>query len=150
MRYLLVARRRTHCERLAAMVPAGILQLTAEQRASVDRHMRRCDSCQGMARRLTSPEALLGSLVMLPLPRTLDHPPHLRLTAATIGAGAASIAGAPVPAGITSAPASAHVPRAPAGAGGPRSRRCCSCSSSAPAAGSSCPACSADRRRRRR
>ena len=114
VRYLLVARRRTHCERLAEMVPAGVLQLTAEQRASVDRHMRRCERCQGMASRLTAPETLLGSLVMLPLPRSLEHPPHLRLTAATIGTGASSIAGAAVPPGITAAQISArHDPSRP-------------------------------------
>ncbi len=86
VRYLLVARRRTHCERLAEMVPAGVLQLSAEQRASVDRHMRRCESCQGMASQLTRPEALLGSFLLIPLPRSLERPPHLRLTGAAIGA----------------------------------------------------------------
>ena len=77
VRYLLVARRRTHCDRLAELVPAGVTQLTPQQRATVDRHMRRCDRCQAMAVRVTKPEELLGALVLLPLPERLRTPPHL-------------------------------------------------------------------------
>ena len=77
VRYLLVARRRTHCDRLAELVPAGVTHLTREQRATVDRHMRRCDTCQEMALRVTKPEELLGALVLLPLPERLHTPPHL-------------------------------------------------------------------------
>jgi RNA polymerase sigma factor (sigma-70 family) len=43
VRYLLVARRREVRNHLAALVPAGVLALTAEQRSSVDHHMRRCE-----------------------------------------------------------------------------------------------------------
>jgi len=45
VRFLLVARRRRHCDRLAELVPEGVRQLTAAQRASVDRHLRRCPTC---------------------------------------------------------------------------------------------------------
>ncbi len=81
VRYLLVARRRSHCERLAELVPAGVSQLSPEQRATVDHHMRRCPVCQGMALRLTAPEELFGSLVLLPLPRRLLAAPHVALAA---------------------------------------------------------------------
>jgi RNA polymerase sigma factor (sigma-70 family) len=73
VRYLLVARRRDHCSRLAALVPAGLQSLTAEQRGSVDRHMRRCPECQGLANRLTRPAELFGGLVALPVPASLKH-----------------------------------------------------------------------------
>ena len=81
VRYLLVARRRSHCERLAELVPAGVGQLSPEQRATVDHHMRRCPACQGMALRLTAPEELFGALLLLPLPRRLLAPPHVALAA---------------------------------------------------------------------
>ncbi len=73
VRYLLVAQRRDHCSRLAALVPAGLQSLTAEQRGSVDRHMRRCPECQGLANRLTRPAELFGGLVALPVPASLKH-----------------------------------------------------------------------------
>jgi RNA polymerase sigma factor (sigma-70 family) len=81
VRYLLVARRRSHCERLRELVPAGVAQLSPEQRATVDHHMRRCPGCQGMALRLTAPEELFGSLLLLPLPRRILAPPHVALAA---------------------------------------------------------------------
>jgi RNA polymerase sigma factor (sigma-70 family) len=71
VRYLLVARRRDHCPRLAELVPSGLESLTAEQRSSVDRHMRRCPECQGLAQRLTRPAELFGGLVALPVPASL-------------------------------------------------------------------------------
>jgi RNA polymerase sigma factor (sigma-70 family) len=71
VRYLLVARRRDHCERLASLVPAGLESLTPEQRGSVDRHMRRCPDCQGLAHRLTRPAELFGGLLPLPVPSSL-------------------------------------------------------------------------------
>jgi RNA polymerase sigma factor (sigma-70 family) len=86
VRYLLVARRRSHCERLAELVRAGVGQLTPEQRATVDHHMRRCPACQGMALRLTAPEELFGALLLLPLPGKLTAPPHAVLTAAHVSA----------------------------------------------------------------
>src|SRR5207237_2216079 len=73
VRYLLVARRRDHCPRLAELVPAGITSLTPEQRGSVDRHMRRCPECQGVARKLTMPAELFGGLVAFPIPSSLQH-----------------------------------------------------------------------------
>ena len=81
VRYLLVARRRSHCERLAELVPVGVGQLSPEQRATVDHHMRRCPACQGMALRLTAPKELFGALLLLPLPRRLLAPPHVALAA---------------------------------------------------------------------
>jgi RNA polymerase sigma factor (sigma-70 family) len=71
VRYLLVAQRRDRCERLAALVPAGVRALTPEQRSAVDHHMRRCDDCQRLARSLTSPAELFGGLVSLPVPGSL-------------------------------------------------------------------------------
>src|ERR1700730_3608263 len=53
VRYLLVAQRRDQCDRLAALVPAGVRALTPELRSVVDRHMRRCPECQGLANRIT-------------------------------------------------------------------------------------------------
>jgi hypothetical protein len=69
---LLVARRRTHCERLAELVPAGVSELTPEQRASVDHHMRRCPNCQTMAARLTEPAAILGGIAIVAMPALLN------------------------------------------------------------------------------
>ena len=74
VRYLLVAQRREHCERLAALVPAGVRSLTPEQRSVVDHHMRRCDDCRSLGRRLTTPAELFGGLVALPVPQSLDRP----------------------------------------------------------------------------
>jgi RNA polymerase sigma factor (sigma-70 family) len=71
VRYLLVAQRRDRCERLAALVPAGVRALTPQQRSAVDHHMRRCDDCQRLARSLTSPAELFGGLVALPVPGSL-------------------------------------------------------------------------------
>jgi RNA polymerase sigma factor (sigma-70 family) len=82
VRYLLVARRRDHCERLAALIPAGVRALTAQQRSAVDHHMRRCDSCQELGRRLTAPAELLGALLPLQLPASLGHQGRERLVAA--------------------------------------------------------------------
>ncbi|MDQ6921248.1 MAG: sigma-70 family RNA polymerase sigma factor [Candidatus Dormibacteraeota bacterium] len=73
VRYLLVARRRDHCERLAELVPAGATSLTPEQRASVDRHMRRCPECQGVAQKLTAPAELFGGLAPVPVPSSLKR-----------------------------------------------------------------------------
>jgi RNA polymerase sigma factor (sigma-70 family) len=72
VRYLLVARKRDHCPRLAALVPAGLESLTPEQRTTVDRHMRRCPDCQGLSHRLTHPAELFGGLLPLPVPSSLQ------------------------------------------------------------------------------
>jgi RNA polymerase sigma factor (sigma-70 family) len=97
VRYLLVARRRDHCERLAALVPAGVRALTAPQRSAVDHHLRRCESCRELGRRLTSPEQLLGALLPLPLPPSLGPGGRDRLVAAVRSQpwGQASPAGGP-------------------------------------------------------
>src|SRR5437868_8683874 len=71
VRYLLVARKRDHCPRLAELVPAGLESLTPDQRTTVDRHMRRCPDCQGLAHRLTHPAELFGGLLPLPVPNSL-------------------------------------------------------------------------------
>jgi RNA polymerase sigma factor (sigma-70 family) len=71
VRFLVVARRRRHCERLAEMVPAGVRSLTAEQRASVDRHVRRCANCQRATAALTRPAELFGAIPLVALPAGL-------------------------------------------------------------------------------
>jgi RNA polymerase sigma factor (sigma-70 family) len=71
VRYLLVARKRDHCPRLAELVPSGLQSLTPDQRTTVDRHMRRCPDCQGLAHRLTHPAELFGGLLPLPVPGSL-------------------------------------------------------------------------------
>ena len=60
VRFLMVARRRDHCERLATLVPAGLRALSAEQRSTVDYHMRHCENCQVVARQFTAPAELFG------------------------------------------------------------------------------------------
>jgi RNA polymerase sigma factor (sigma-70 family) len=72
-RSLVVAQSRTHCDRLAAMVPPGVAQLTPRERRSVEHHMKHCAVCQGRAAVLTSPLELLGGIALLPLPATLGH-----------------------------------------------------------------------------
>ncbi len=71
VRFLMVARRRDHCERLAALVPAGLRALSAEQRSTVDYHMRHCEDCQLTARQLTTPAELFGALAPVPMPGVL-------------------------------------------------------------------------------
>jgi RNA polymerase sigma factor (sigma-70 family) len=73
VRYLLVAHRRDHCARLAELVPEGLSSLSPEQRGSVDRHMRRCSECQGLARSLTDPAELFGWLLAAPVPDSVRH-----------------------------------------------------------------------------
>lgn len=73
IRSLLVARSRTHCDQLAAMVPPGVAQLTPWQRRSVEHHMRHCAVCRARAAVLTAPTELLGGIALLPLPAGLGH-----------------------------------------------------------------------------
>ena len=73
IRSLLVAQSRTHCDRLAEMVPPGVAQLTPEKRRSVEHHMRHCAVCKSRAALLTSPVELLGGIALLPLPASLAH-----------------------------------------------------------------------------
>jgi RNA polymerase sigma factor (sigma-70 family) len=110
VRYLVVARRRRHCDRLAELVPAGVRQLTPEQRGSVDRHMRRCDVCQRVATALTAPGELFGAVPIAALPTALRewrdwrsprHAPNrlvrtLRTHPLVMTAGAVAIAAAVV------------------------------------------------------
>jgi RNA polymerase sigma factor (sigma-70 family) len=76
VRFLVVARRRRHCERLAELVPDGVRRLTPEQRASVDRHVRRCSDCQRMATTLTAPGELFAVAPIVALPLALRQPPR--------------------------------------------------------------------------
>src|SRR3954452_16701258 len=73
VRYLVVARRRRHCDRLAELVPAGGRRLTPHQRATVDRHMRRCDDCRRVAQVLTAPGELFGLAPIAGLPLGLHE-----------------------------------------------------------------------------
>ena len=77
VRFMVVARRRRHCARLAELVPEGVRRLTPEQRATVDRHMRRCPDCQRMALMLTAPDELFAAAPLAPLPIALRHLPPL-------------------------------------------------------------------------
>jgi RNA polymerase sigma factor (sigma-70 family) len=77
IRLLVVVRQRRHCARLAELVPAGTDILTPDLRASVDRHMRRCETCRAVGERLTEPDQLLALLPLLPLPLALHAPPLL-------------------------------------------------------------------------
>jgi RNA polymerase sigma factor (sigma-70 family) len=95
---LLVAQQRDHCDRLAKLVPAGVLTLTSRQRSAVDHHMRRCEDCKQLGRWLTSPAQLLGALVPLPLPEALGAMGKLGLVAAArqpAGAAAGGHGGLP-------------------------------------------------------
>ena len=107
---LLVARRRTHCERLAELVPAGVSELTPEQRASVDHHMRRCPNCQAMAARLTEPAVILGGIALVAMPALLNEAHRQALSSALLTGAhlAAPLAVPPV-----SPPAPALSPTAP-------------------------------------
>lgn len=71
VRSLVVAQSRTHCDRLAAMVPPGVDQLTPKQRRSVEHHMKHCVTCQGRAAVLTAPVELLGGIALLPFPASV-------------------------------------------------------------------------------
>ncbi|HEV7678710.1 MAG TPA: sigma-70 family RNA polymerase sigma factor [Candidatus Dormibacteraeota bacterium] len=77
IRLLVVVRQRRHCDRLAEIVPAGTDVLTPDLRASVDRHMRRCEVCKQVGARLTEPVELFAALPLLPLPLALRHMPAL-------------------------------------------------------------------------
>jgi RNA polymerase sigma factor (sigma-70 family) len=96
VRYLVVARRRRHCDRLAELVPAGVRTLTPEQRASVDRHMRRCDQCQRTAMAMTAPSELFAAVPPVALPAGLLAWAH---TAASGSASPGSGAGRARPRG---------------------------------------------------
>jgi RNA polymerase sigma factor (sigma-70 family) len=97
VRYLLVARRRHHCSRLAELVPEGLRRLTPEQRASVDRHMRRCDVCQRTARMLAAPESLLVAIPVVGLPEAILEPPPVPHGSSGVPAARGVLRSAPSP-----------------------------------------------------
>jgi RNA polymerase sigma factor (sigma-70 family) len=113
---LLVARRRTHCERLAELVPAGVSELTPEQRASVDHHMRRCPNCQAMAARLTEPAVILGGIAIVAIPALLNEAHRQALRSALLTGARLTAPPAmppmlrPAPAPLPSAPRAATAP----------------------------------------
>lgn len=100
VRFLVVARRRRHCARLAELVPDGVRQLTPEQRASVDRHVRRCPDCQRMAMTLTTPEELFAGVPLAVLPYVLREPPRPARTAPPSRPGWRDVARSPVGVGV--------------------------------------------------
>jgi RNA polymerase sigma factor (sigma-70 family) len=71
VRSLLVARSRDRCDRLAALVPSVEAALAPSQRATVDRHLRRCQHCSVLASKLTAPEVLLSALAPVAFPAHL-------------------------------------------------------------------------------
>ena len=105
IRLLVVVRQRRHCARLAEIVPAGTDLLTPDLRASVDRHMRRCEVCRDVGARLTDPVELFGALPLLPLPIVLHTPIVLH----QYGYGPHGVPQAPA-APAAPAPAPAHAP----------------------------------------
>jgi RNA polymerase sigma factor (sigma-70 family) len=76
VRDTLVARRRSHCPRLATLVLAVEIEagLTPKLRRTVNHHLRRCPSCSTAAAELTSPSVILGALAPIALT------PHLAAT----------------------------------------------------------------------
>jgi RNA polymerase sigma factor (sigma-70 family) len=99
VRYLLVARQRDHCERLATLVPAGVDSLTPQLRSRVDHHMRQCADCRELGKWLTQPAQLLPTLVPLPLPAALAIEGQARLLAGihSLQGAAAAHGGAQLP-----------------------------------------------------
>lgn len=63
VRLLLLVRNPRRCDRLAGMVPDQARSLSRAQRASVDRHIRRCPDCRDLAGRLTAPVAIIAVLL---------------------------------------------------------------------------------------
>lgn len=63
VRLLLLARNPRRCRRLGELVPPRPRALSRAQRASVDRHVRRCSECGDLVRALTAPLAVLGVLI---------------------------------------------------------------------------------------
>ncbi|HVK24355.1 MAG TPA: sigma-70 family RNA polymerase sigma factor [Actinokineospora sp.] len=64
VRLLLLARNPRRCSRLDGLVPDRPRTLSRAQRASVDRHLRRCSECRDLAGRLTAPLAAFGVLLV--------------------------------------------------------------------------------------
>jgi DNA-directed RNA polymerase specialized sigma24 family protein len=101
---------RARCDRLAELTPCELAQLTAAERASVKRHMRRCDTCRVMVGvEVTDPVGVLADLMTVEMPTLLDGshrqalrttllsgPPPLPLPALTHPAQPPSYASSPV------------------------------------------------------
>lgn len=81
VRWLMVARRRERCLRLAALVPARVRVLTGHERSAVDQHVRGCDVCRDLGSLLESAGDVFGALLPLPLPAALANERRLRLVA---------------------------------------------------------------------
>jgi RNA polymerase sigma factor (sigma-70 family) len=71
LRALMAVQTATECPRLTQLVPAGAPAITAQQRRTAERHLRRCAACRSRTAQLTTPAELLGGLVLLPLPPSL-------------------------------------------------------------------------------
>jgi hypothetical protein len=76
VRRLLVTRQCDRCNLLARLVPAGAVELTAEQRRAVEQHMRQCERCRPVAPLLTASARLLGSLPPTQVPPALVAGPE--------------------------------------------------------------------------
>ena len=72
VRSLLVATRGRHCPRLERLIPPNLQVLTGAQRATVDRHMRRCPTCRATADGLTEPARLFAAWPLVALPPSWD------------------------------------------------------------------------------
>lgn len=118
VRALLVRRRGHECPRLGVLVAEAGDEFTQTQRRSVDRHMRKCTACRGVADRLTRPAELFGGLMLLPVPAGLErfdpswlrrsHPPgsmpSMRTVArATARGGLRTVLGTPLGLGSAAA-----------------------------------------------
>ncbi|GAA0629935.1 hypothetical protein GCM10010174_57920 [Kutzneria viridogrisea] len=105
VRILLLTRSRPSCTRLAALVPDRPRKLTIGQRASVDRHLRRCPVCSGLARKVSVPMAVLAAL-WLAQQRTAGIKPlavRLAVVGAAVAAGLVGWSLLPTPAPAPSA-----------------------------------------------
>jgi RNA polymerase sigma factor (sigma-70 family) len=74
---VLVTRSSAACQELREMAPAGSGSLSAQQRRTVDYHLRHCPACRALACQLTRPEELFGTIVLAALPTGARHAPVL-------------------------------------------------------------------------
>ena len=70
---VLVTRSSAACQELREMAPAGGGPLSADQRRTVDYHLRHCSACKALAAQLTRPEELFGTIVLAALPASARH-----------------------------------------------------------------------------
>ncbi|MFC7615011.1 hypothetical protein ACFQV2_17300 [Actinokineospora soli] len=110
VRLLLLARNPRRCRRLAELVPTRPRTLSRAQRASVDRHVRRCPECCGLARTLTAPLSVLGVLLAA---WDRDTAPAVATTSSRVAkAGAlAAVAGLAITAAVWLLPDDPPAPR---------------------------------------